>query len=197
MMSDLMSASLDYYRAVRDAASEAAFFQVYGNLLALTPAGKPPRPAATTPSAADARAEPLVKEALAAIDQGGYAEAVARVAVLLSRKGEPLQLSRVELKRDMVEEFGDLLPSLAPDAVRRIRGRQEIIVRYEPDKAVEALPALLADRADKERMRTLLDRVQRDERVLAAKPTEEQLAMLARIRKVLGFQSGPRAVQAA
>ena len=31
-MSELMSASLDYYRDVRDALSEAAFFQIYGNL---------------------------------------------------------------------------------------------------------------------------------------------------------------------
>ena len=97
----------------------------------------------------------------------------------------------------MLGEFGDLLPSLSADEVRRIRGKQEIIVSYEPEKSVETLPALLADKADKERMRKLLDRLQSDERVIAAKPTEEQVAMLARIRNVLGFKSGPRAVQAA
>src|SRR5215831_10163322 len=36
MLSELMSASLDYYRAVRDATSEAAFFQIYGNLFPVT-----------------------------------------------------------------------------------------------------------------------------------------------------------------
>ena len=35
MMSELTSASLDYYRALRDAVSEAAFFQIYGNLFSL------------------------------------------------------------------------------------------------------------------------------------------------------------------
>ena len=35
MMSELTSASLDCYRALRDAAAEAAFFQIYGNLFAL------------------------------------------------------------------------------------------------------------------------------------------------------------------
>src|SRR5262249_8054076 len=35
MVSDLVSASLDYYRGLRDAFSEAAFFAVYGNLFSL------------------------------------------------------------------------------------------------------------------------------------------------------------------
>jgi pimeloyl-ACP methyl ester carboxylesterase len=35
MMAELTSASLDYYRALRDAISEAAFFQIYGNLFSL------------------------------------------------------------------------------------------------------------------------------------------------------------------
>ena len=40
MGSELISASLDYYRALRDALSEAAFFQLYGNLFSLYLADK-------------------------------------------------------------------------------------------------------------------------------------------------------------
>ena len=40
MLSELISASLDYYRAMRDAVSEAAFFQLYGNLFSLYLADK-------------------------------------------------------------------------------------------------------------------------------------------------------------
>ena len=42
---------------------------------------------------------PFVQEALAAIERGGYAEALARVACLLARKGEPLLLSRLQTAR--------------------------------------------------------------------------------------------------
>src|SRR5262249_31189425 len=153
MASELMSASLDYYRAVRDAASEAAFFKIYGNLLAMDVA-EPGETHVAPAGSADARQQPLVRAALGSIDKGGYDEAVARVVVLLSRRGEPLKLSIVELKHEMHEEFRELLPNLPPDELRRIRGKQEIIVHYEPEKALETLPALLADKADKERMRT-------------------------------------------
>ena len=51
------------------------------------------------PAAADVVAEPrelpFVKEALASISEGGYAEAFARIACLLTRQGEPLPLSRL------------------------------------------------------------------------------------------------------
>src|SRR5262249_30074102 len=40
MGSELISASLDYYRAIRDAVSEAAFFELYGNLFSLYLADK-------------------------------------------------------------------------------------------------------------------------------------------------------------
>ncbi|MFL6581503.1 MAG: hypothetical protein ACJ8G2_12240, partial [Burkholderiales bacterium] len=59
----------------------------------------------------------------------------------------------------------------------------------------EALPQLLADQADRERLLTLLKRVLADERVQKAKPTAEQLAMYERIRKILESASArPRKV---
>ena len=79
---------------------------------------------------------PFVKKALASIDKGGYAEALARVAFLLAHKDEPLPLSRLQLAHELIEEYRELLPELAPDEVRRIGGEQEIIARYEPEKAV-------------------------------------------------------------
>src|SRR4051794_22698196 len=126
MMADLTSASLDYYRAMRDAISEAAFFQIYGNLFSLSMADKREEEDEQT-GAADPRQQPFVKDALASIDQGGYAEALARVAFLLARKGEPLPLSRVQLKQELIGEYQDLLPAISMDQARRIRGKQELI----------------------------------------------------------------------
>jgi len=194
MLSELMSASLDYYRALRDAASEAAFFQIYGNLFSATLADK----GEAAERAGEARELPFVKEALASVGEGGYAEAVARVAFLLSRKGEPLPLARIESKQEMMNEYRDLLPAVPRDEARRIRGEQEIIVRYEPEKAVETLPALLAERGDRDRFLALLDRLLADKRVQSAKPSAEQLAMLERIRGALGSKGArrPRVVAA-
>jgi hypothetical protein len=112
------------------------------------------------------------------------------VAGLLARKGEPLPLSRFQLKQELLEEYRDLLPDIPRDEARRIRGEQEIIVRYAPEKSVEELPALLTDAADRERLLTLLARLLADRRIQKAKPTEEQLAMLERIRGTL--QAAPK-----
>jgi hypothetical protein len=115
----------------------------------------------------------------------------------MAHKNEPLPLSRLQLAHDLIEEYREFLPELAPDELRRIGGEQEIIARYEPDKAVETLPVLLAKRKDRERLLSLLERVLADKRVQRIQPSTEQKAMLARIRRVLGsVERGPRVVAA-
>jgi pimeloyl-ACP methyl ester carboxylesterase len=183
-LSELTSASLDCYRALRDAVSEAAFFQIYGNLFAFYLSDE--RDGEATHPPVDPRELPFVKKALASIDKGGYTEALARVAFLLAHKDEPLPLSRLQLAHELIEEYREFLPELAPDEARRIGGEQEIIARYEPAKAIETLPVLLAGRKDRQRLLTLLDRVLADKRVQRIEPSREQTAMLARIRRVLG-----------
>jgi len=183
-VSEVLSASLDCYRALRDAVAEATFFQVYGNLFAFYLGDE--RDPETVAPAVDARELPFVKEALASIDKGGYPEALARVGFLMAHRDEPLPLARVQLASDLLEDYRDLLPDLPRDEARRIGGEQEIIARYEPDKAVETLPVLLAKRKDRARLLTLLERVLADKRVQLIEPSPEQRAMLARIRDVLG-----------
>jgi hypothetical protein len=184
--SDLMIASFDYYRDVRDALSEAQFFQTYGNLFSLYLADKYEAEERAAPG--DPRELPFVKQALASIAQGGYAEALARVAYMLARKGEPLPLERIEQKKELLEEYRDLLPPITLEQARRNRGMQEIIVNYEPQRALDTLPQLLSVPADRERFFALGQRLINDERVQQAKPTKEQLDMLARIRAVLGVE---------
>ena len=190
MGSEIVSASLDYYREIRDATSEAMFFQTFGNMFSLYLADK--REVEEEESVADPRDLPVVKEALASIGTGGYAEAITRVASLLARRGEPLPLARIALKKELVEEYGDLLPKLAPDEWRRIRGEQDIIVRYEPARALAALPVLLGDPADRERLITLAKRLLADERVHRSGATPQQLAMLETIVETLRTGAAPR-----
>ena len=55
-----------------------------------------------------------------------------------------------------------------------------------PEQAIETLPKLLADPDDRGRLLRLLELIVADVRIQNTNPTAEQLAMLARIRKVLG-----------
>jgi uncharacterized membrane protein affecting hemolysin expression len=70
--------------------------------------------------------------------------------------------------------------------MRRIAGEQEIIATYEPDQAIATLPALLPQREDRDRLLTLLERLENDERVRHDGLTSEQRTMLERVRKALG-----------
>jgi hypothetical protein len=180
--STAISASLDYYRAMRDAMSEAAFFMTYGNVFSLYVADKKSEAPETI---AEPRDLPFVREALASIGEGGYPEALARVACLLARKGEPMLLSRLQMKQELISEYKDLLPAMPPDQWRRVRGEQEIIVRYAPDEALASLPQLLRNDEDRARLVTLVRALLADERIQRAKPSSEQLAMIAHIRESL------------
>ena len=183
--SNWISASLDYYRDMRDAASEAMFFQTFGILFPVLYPGMRKRAAAGADKAIAPREQPVVQQALAAIEQGGYAEALARAACLLARKGEPLPLARVELKDQLAREYEDLLPPLSAQEWHAIRGRQELICRYDPAHAVATLPTLLKSAQDRERFVTLLDRLLADPRVSAIRATPAQEAAYERIRKAL------------
>ena len=180
--SEFISASLDYYRDVRDALSEAQFFATFGILFpALHPGGK--EEAGPAAARAEGRELPVVRDALAAIDEGGYAEALARAACLLARKGEPFPLARIELKAQIARDYRDLLPALESDEWHRIRGRQEIICRYEPEQALATLPTLLASADDRERFLMVLDQLLTDPRIPADRVSAKQRTMAARIHE--------------
>ncbi len=185
MVSEAISASLDLYRGVRDATSEAQFFQTYGNVFSLYLADKREAEARASEAIAEPRELPFVQEALASIEEGGYVEALARVGALLARRGAPLPLSRLALKQELALEYRDLVPDIRSDQWRRIRGEQDIIVRYEPERAISTLPILLRDPADRQNLVTLVRRLLADERMQRAKPTSEQLAMIENLGETL------------
>lgn len=185
MGSEFIAASLDFYRDVSNAMSEASFFEVYGNLFALRRLGQDGRP--SDEPVVEARELPVVQAALARIDQGGFAEAATRIGFLLQRNGEPMPLSRLEMRAALAHDYKDLMPAVSADELRRIRGQQEIIARFAPEKAVSSLPNLLARPQDRARMLSLLDVVLADQRIQKIEPTAEQLLALDRISAVLGY----------
>ena len=78
-----------------------------------------PAPAARRPIP---RELPIVKEALASIDKGGYPEAFARVGFLVTRRGD-VPLSRLEAGQQMVKDYKEFLPAVPLEQMRRVRGR--------------------------------------------------------------------------
>ena len=103
---------------------------------------------------------------------------------LARRKNVPL--ARLEAGQQMVKDYGEFLPAVPLEQMRRVAGEQEIIATYEPDKAIAALPALLPRREDRERLLTLLERLEIDARVRHDGITPEQRTMLQRVRRTLG-----------
>jgi len=190
MTSETISAALDYYRDVRDAISEAAFFLTYGNMFSLYLADRALAESRLGSAAmADARQLPFVREALASLEDGGYPEALARIAALINRDVERIPLDRLELRRDLTRDYGQFLPAIPREQMRRIRGEQDIIVRYEPERALATLPRLLADPADRKRLLTLVERLLGDERVQRGDFTADDRARIETILRVLGDTS--------
>jgi pimeloyl-ACP methyl ester carboxylesterase len=190
MMAELISASLTYYRDVRDAMSEAMFFETYGTMFALSGRAEREMKPVVNGDAARRRMHE-VKEALASINKGGYAEALSRAECLLSAKGKPIPLAQVEFIEELIENYGELLPGLTPYERRLIEGRQGLICRYAPEKALAALPQLLSDPADRRHFVKLLDAVEKKVQLKSNRlgVTAEQLAMLQRIRKVVSVKA--------
>ncbi|MEX3927728.1 DUF3141 domain-containing protein [Paraburkholderia sp. BR10936] len=187
--SEMFSASLDFYRAMRDAMTESAFFSFYGNLYTVEHGEEAQaRPAV---AAGDPRDLPYVRDALASMAEGGYTEALARAACLLARRGEPLPLARLALRHELAKDYAAYLPQLPGDQWRRVRGEQEIIVRYEPEQALATLPHLLADPQDREKLLELAEKLLDDKRVQEAGPTAAQLSMLDKIRSSLSLERTP------
>jgi len=192
--SDMLSAGLDFYRAMRDAATESLFFSIYGNMFSTHHAQTADDPAARH-EPADPRDLPFVQEALAGIARGGYPEALARVACLLVQHDQPIPFARMLLRQELTREYAPYLPQMPPDAWRRLRGEQEIVVRLEPEQALAALPELLRDTNDRKKLLTFIDTLLADSRVRSVEPTAAQREMLARIRAVLPVQPAKPAKQ--
>jgi hypothetical protein len=116
--SEMISASLDLYRALRDATTEAMFFGIYANVVSMYLADKRQAEHAHA-QAAEPSELPYVREALGSIAQGGYAEAFARAGALLMNRGEPLPLARLVTIDELARDYADYVPNTSTAAESR------------------------------------------------------------------------------
>jgi hypothetical protein len=85
---------------------------------------------------------------------------------------------------EMIDHFvrsDEILSKLSSDEMRRIKAEQAVVAELEPERGLASLPTLLVKPKDHRRALEVLD-----EAVEAAELTDEQLAMVERVRAVLG-----------
>jgi pimeloyl-ACP methyl ester carboxylesterase len=181
--SEYLSASLDYYKDVRDACAEALFFQAYGNLF--TEEGETER----APAAVDPRELPAVREALANVERGGVREAIVRM-LLLGRSarsaGHRVALEDIAETRRILREAAEF-QGLSPDDVRRLLFEQSMVVEFARDRALDTLPGMLAGAEERKSALALVDKV-----AAGVSVSESERELVAELHKRLGTEATAR-----
>lgn len=176
LQADMIEQGWNFYRDVRDAWMELTFHTLYASPWMRSIGSGTPRHEVSH----DITKFPEVRTAIDRIADGGFAEAVIRMLVLLAR-------ARGSVRRDRLERSNRILHSRAPfdtmsvEERTRIINEQSLIVQFAPDDATATLPKLLNDDVDRIRAVNLaLD---------IAGPVDEMdaptIAMFKRIQSVL------------
>jgi pimeloyl-ACP methyl ester carboxylesterase len=190
LLSECVSASLDLYRDIRDAISEAAFFEVYGNMMSLQMADQ--RAVIRKQTRFDARALPAVRQVLDEIDQGGLPEAIVRTGLLLVKAGGgKRRLAQMEHTRELLAPAG-VLRHIDDDQFRRLLHEQTLVVEFEPVQAKRSLPRLVRTAGDRQKLNAIFDALDDDVSGLDARQRE----LLEELRKMVPKSSAKGATRA-
>ena len=186
LLAAMVEQSLTFWSDLRSAQQELAFFALYGNpfLRALAQGrGRDDQAGDANAGVAESLSEmPDVEAALARIGQGGFAEAVIRMLVLMAR-------SRGAVRESRLQRSNQILHSTPPfdtmDEARRTRiiHEQTLAVDFEPEAAILALPTLLPAAEERSRALALIEDIAGD----PAEMSEPTVKMLARLHEILAL----------
>jgi pimeloyl-ACP methyl ester carboxylesterase len=181
-MADRVEGAMDGWRDLRDAWTEAAFHAVYGSLAAWgVAAGTAEEEVVQTAEMlADA---PEARAALANIAEGGYAEAVIRMMVMMARARGAVRRTRLARSQAVLTgeaPFADMTAAARQALIRE----QTLVVDMAPEAALATLPKLLPTKAERRRALDTVEGVAGPEEELG----EAAQAMLAKLREALGIK---------
>lgn len=138
----------------------------------------------------DLRTLVQVQDALDRIDQGGFPEGVIRMLIFLAHSRKEVRRSRLERSNQMLMSTEPFASMKAKHRTRMIH-RESLIVGFEPEAAIAALPKLIQGEEDRRRALDLCWSIAGPREEMSA----ETLAMMARLAMALG-QELPQGVPA-
>jgi pimeloyl-ACP methyl ester carboxylesterase len=186
LWADGVERQIDLWRDARDTWTETAFHAAYGWLAALGVPGAA-EAAASRHGGTDIASAPEVRAALGRVGEGGYAEAVVRMMILLAQARGGVRRSRLARSSALLQgesPFREMTPEARGAMIRE----QTVVCTMAPAEALAALPKLLPKAADRRRAMAAVEGVAGPEEELG----DAAQAMLDQIRLALGLSAGAR-----
>ena len=146
LQADLIEYGWNFYRDARDAAYELAFHGIYAQPW-VKELGKRMRVA---PGIHDFRLFPEVRRAIENAREGGFAEAVIRMLILMARARGTIRRSRLERSNQMLQTQSPFAEMSAAERSHIIH-EQTLIVEFAPEEATATLARLIPDQNDRQR----------------------------------------------
>ncbi len=183
LAASMIEQTLKFWSDVAAAGKELTFFNLYANpFLMKLNEGHAPDPNAKLGETL--RELPKVQAALTKIEQGGFAEAVIRMLVLMARSRGAVRQSRLE-RSNLVLQSMEPFKSMGEAARSAVIYDQTLIIDFEPDAAIAALTRLLPTATERQRALALVEEIAGD----PAEMSEPTAQMLRRLRDTLGTQA--------
>jgi len=137
---EMIETSWNLFRDMRDIGYELTFRSIYEHPL-VKAWGRLARP---KKAVEDFRQIPAVRDAVARAGEGGYAEALIRMFILMARARGSVRRSRLERSNEIIQAAEPFNTMSAAERSRIIQ-EQTLIVQFAPEEAATTLPSLIQD----------------------------------------------------